>query len=249
MPNLEEGFMVTGLAKNPADSPISLQPGRTEQFVELGVFLFLIVPSMVLSFFAVKQGSLGFGLVAVATICRDLALVSLILFFLWRNGEAVAQLGWTFAYGRQEVFLGIALFVPFTFCAGLLERALLAGGLSVPSTPLPALTPARDMTDLILAVVLVVIVAVTEETIFRGYLMLRLQAVTASPAAAVVLSAVIFSLGHGYEGSAGVVTVGVMGAVFALIYLWRGSLVAPTVMHFLQDFIGIVMLPLAGVTK
>jgi membrane protease YdiL (CAAX protease family) len=223
-------------------------PGRGEQCVEVLVFLFLIAPSMVLSFFAVKQGSLGFGLVAVATICRDLALVSLILFFLWRNGEPVAGLGWTLDHGWQEFFLGVALFVPFTFCAALLERSLLARGFSAPSTPLPALTPARDMTELVLAVVLVVIVAVAEETIFRGYLMLRVQGVTASPAAAVVSSAVIFSLGHGYEGSAGVVTVGVMGAVFALVYLWRKSLVAPMVMHFLQDFIGIVLLPLLGVT-
>jgi membrane protease YdiL (CAAX protease family) len=63
---------------------------------------------------------------------------------------------------------------------------------------------------------------------------------------AVVLSAVIFSLGHGYEGLAGVVTVGVMGLVFALIYLWRRSLVTPIVMHFLQDFISVVLLPLLG---
>jgi membrane protease YdiL (CAAX protease family) len=223
--------------------------GRTEQIVELVVFLFLIVPSMVLSFFAVKQGSLGFVIVAVATILRDLGLVSLILFFVWRNGEPVAAMGWTFKHGRQDILLGVGLFVPFFFSADLLERALLAVGFSVPSTPLPSLTPARDTTELLLAVVLVVIVAVAEETIFRGYLMLRLQAVTASPAVAVVLSAVIFSLGHGYEGSAGVVTVGVMGAVFALVYLWRKSLVAPMVMHFLQDFIGIVMLPLLGVTK
>ena len=54
----------------------------------------------------------------------------------------------------------------------------------------------------------------------------------------------IFSLGHGYEGSAGLVTAGVMGGVFAVIYLWRGSLVAPIVMHFLQDFLSIVLLPL-----
>jgi membrane protease YdiL (CAAX protease family) len=58
---------------------------------------------------------------------------------------------------------------------------------------------------------------------------------------------VIFSLGHGYEGSAGVITVGFMGLVFALVYLWRGSLVAPMVMHFLQDFIGIVLSPLLGI--
>ena len=42
------------------------------------------------------------------------------------------------------------------------------------------------------------------------------------------------------------VTVGTMGLVFAVIYLWRQSLVAPMVMHFLQDFIGIVLAPLLG---
>jgi hypothetical protein len=71
-----------------------------------------------------------------------------------------------------------------------------------------------------------------------------LNAVTGSPLAAALLSAAIFSLGHGYEGSAGVITVGVMGLVFGFVYLWRQSLVAPIVMHFLQDFIGIVLVPL-----
>jgi len=58
-----------------------------------------------------------------------------------------------------------------------------------------------------------------------------------------LVSAVVFSLGHGYEGSAGVGTVGIMGAVFAVIYLWRGSIVAPVIIHFLQDFIGILVAP------
>ena len=98
-----------------------------------------------------------------------------------------------------------------------------------------------------MASLLVIVVAIAEETMFRGYLILRLKAVTASPAAAVVLSAVIFALGHGYEGTAGVVTVGVMGLVFALIYLWRKSLIAPIVMHFLQDFISIILLPVLGI--
>ena len=62
-----------------------------------------------------------------------------------------------------------------------------------------------------------------------------------------LLSSVIFSLRHGYEGSAGLAPIGVMGAVFAVIYLWRRSLVAPIVMRFLQDFLSIVLLPLLGV--
>lgn len=64
--------------------------------------------------------------------------------------------------------------------------------------------------------------------------------------AALLLSAVVFSLGHGYEGTAGLVTVGFMGLIFALVFKWRGSLVASMVMHFLQDFTVIVLLPLLG---
>ena len=71
----------------------SQQPDRKEQFLELSAFLFLIVPSMALSFFAIKQGSLSFSLSAVATIFRDLSLVSLILFFLWRNRESLRTIG------------------------------------------------------------------------------------------------------------------------------------------------------------
>lgn len=189
---------------------------------------------------------MSFGLTAVATILRDLALVSLILFFIWRNSEPIRLIGWTFKNGWKDIALGIVLFIPVFFGAGFLDSVLQAAGLSAPLTPQPSFLAARGLAEFLLAFVLVVVVALAEETIFRGYLILRFQALTASPAVAVVLSAATFSLGHGYEGSAGVVTVGVMGAVFALVYIWRGSLVAPIVMHFLQDFIGIVLLPLLG---
>jgi membrane protease YdiL (CAAX protease family) len=127
---------------------------------------------------------------------------------------------------------------------GLLERSLHRIGLSQPSTPLPRFLSAHGLAEVVLATVLVTVVAISEETIFRGYLILRLSAVTHSTVAAVLLSSVIFSLGHGYEGSAGAVSVGVMGFVFAVVYLWRGSLLAPMVMHFLQDFVGMAVAPL-----
>lgn len=223
------------------------RPGRREQLIEVFVFLFLIVPSMALSFLAVKQGSLSFVLVAYSTMLRDLALVSLVLFFVWRNGESVRSIGWSAGSGWQEVALGVGLFIPFFYAAGLVEKALLSAGFSSPSTPLPSFLAARDVGQFVLASILVVVVAITEETIFRGYLILRFSSVTRSPAAAVLLSAAVFSLGHGYEGTAGVITVAFMGIIFALVYLWRQSLVAPMVMHFLQDFIGIVLVPLFGI--
>ena len=187
---------------------------------------------MVLSFFAINQGGLSFSLSAVATILRDLSLVSLILFFLWRNREPLRSIGWNFTNFWQEFILGVILFFPFFYASGKLEDALHAAGLSIPSTPLPAFLSPRGSVEILLAFFLVAVVAIAEETIFRGYLILRFRAMMNNPAA-LLLSAVVFSLGHGYEGTAGLVTVGFMGLIFALVFKWRGSLVAPMVMHFL----------------
>jgi uncharacterized protein len=224
-----------------------MQPSRRVQSTELAVFLLLIAPSLVFSFFVVKEGSLGFVPTAFATILRDLGLVCLILFFVWRSGEPVVDIGWTPRNWLREILLGALLFVPFFYGAAVVGSGLTYIGLSSPKTPLPSLVPGRSLSQSVLAFVLVAIVALAEETIFRGYLILRLRAVSGSSLAAVLLSAVIFSFGHGYEGSAGVVTVGIMGLAFALVYVWRQSLVAPIVMHFLQDFVVILLLPLLRV--
>ena len=219
---------------------------RREQFWEVLVFLFLILPSMVLSFFVIKPGNLSFALTAYSTLLRDLGLVSLIFFYLWRNREPRSRIGWNFQRLGREAALGVALFVPFFFFTDLLETLLLSAGFSTPAKPLPSFSSIHGEGELGLAVLLVIVVALAEETIFRGYLILRLKSITGSSMIAILLSSAIFSLGHGYEGSAGVLTVGAMGLIFALLYLWRQCLVAPMVLHFFQDFIGIVLAPLLG---
>jgi membrane protease YdiL (CAAX protease family) len=138
------------------------------ELVEVSVFLFLIVPSLVVSFFVVKQGGLGFVSVAFATIARDLALVALVLYFLWRNCEPLRWIGWTLKLAWTEILLGLGLFIPFFVGAGLLENALRALGFSSPSTPLPSYLVAKGLAEIVLATILVVVVAVAEETIFRG---------------------------------------------------------------------------------
>lgn len=219
-----------------------------EQLYEVAVFLFLIMPSMLLSFFVIRQGHLSFVLTAIFAILRDLALVSLILFFLWRNGESLGRLGWNFKNGWKDVALGFVLFLPIFFAANFLEQALQAAGLSTPGKTLPTFLEVSGGVQVVLAFILVVTVAIAEETIFRGYLLLRFRGIHLWPYWSALLSSMIFALGHGYEGTSGAVTVGVLGLVFALIYLWRQSLVAPIVMHFLQDFVGIVLAPLLGLT-
>ena len=219
-------------------------PLRRVQAVEILVFLLLILPSLAFSFFAIKQGRVGFTLTAIATVFRDMALVGLVAYFLWRNGESVASIGWRARDVWTEIWIGAALFIPAFFVIGGLESLLKSLGFSTPATPRPAYLEVTGRAEILLALVLVVVVAVAEETIFRGYLLLRFEGVGIRPSASVLLSAAIFALGHGYEGTAGVASVAVLGLVYATVYLWRRSLVAPITMHFLQDFLGLVLLPL-----
>jgi membrane protease YdiL (CAAX protease family) len=227
----------------------SLQLGqrdRSERLLELLVFVFLILPSLVLSLITVgSSGGEGpsFAVGGTAIMFRDLALVSLVLFFVWRNHEPRKWIGWVARHPWREAVLGLALFVPMFFAAQFVENLARAAGLSPGPVTMPSVLEPHGVGELVMAAIMVIVVAVSEETIFRGYMILRFNQVTGSRAAAVVLSSFIFSLGHGYEGSAGLVTVGFMGLVFAVVFLWRKSLVAPIVMHFVQDFIGVVLLP------
>ena len=223
-------------------------PSRKVQAVEVGVFLLLIVPSMALSFVAGKEQDLRFTQIAVASILNDLALLSLVLYFVWRNHEPVQSIGWNFDRLGRDVTLGLILFVPVYLGGNALANLLHELGLSAPARQ-PSFLAVTGLRQVALSLAIVTVVAVVEETVFRGYLMLRFEAVGGSRGAAVIFSSLMFSLGHGYEGTAGAITVFVLGVIFALIYVWRRSLAAPMVIHFLTDFTSIVLPALLKVSQ
>ena len=219
------------------------QPARKVQTIELAVFLFLIVPNMAGSFFISSQTQVKFLFTALASIFNDLGLVSLVLYFIWRNREPVQQIGWTSRNLGREIAWGALIFIPVYYAANMLEAGLHQAGLSAPART-PSFLLANGSWNIVLAFFLVVVVAVAEETVFRGYLILRFKSATGRIGMAVLLSTAIFSIGHGYEGMAGILSVFFLGLVLAFVYLWRRSLVAPMVMHFLIDFTSIVVVAL-----
>lgn len=216
------------------------EPSRRVQMIEVAVFLFLIVPSMATSFLISDQHNLGFKTGATFSILNDLGLISLIFYFVWRNREPLHSIGLTRHHFPKEVFWGLVLFIPIMYGTNLLSSALQSAGFSAPAK-LPSFLVAKGHAGLMLAVVLVVVVAFVEETIFRGYLIRRFNSATRQPWLAVVLSAAVFSIGHGYEGTAGVISIFGLGVVLAVVYLWRKSLIAPMTIHFCIDFSSIVL--------
>lgn len=75
---------------------------------------------------------------------------------------------------------------------------------------------------------------ICEEVLYRGYLIWYLATWMPVLAAAAVAS-VIFGFGHAYQGPKGVLGVALFGAVLSAAYLISGSLLVPTIVHFLVD--------------
>jgi membrane protease YdiL (CAAX protease family) len=79
--------------------------------------------------------------------------------------------------------------------------------------------------------------AACEETLYRGFLLAVAVAVAPElgPWRLVLVSALAFAVAHTYQGVAGMLTAGVLGAGFAVLFLGSGSLLLPVLYHALID--------------
>lgn len=115
---------------------------------------------------------------------------------------------------------------------GNLEAARKALGFMIPGTRL----------ELALWVGLSATAGFCEEVIFRGYLQRQFAALTQNAYAGILLSAVVFGCGHGYEGPKRMLLIAVYGAMFGVLAHFRKSLVPGMIAHAWHDgFSGIVL--------
>jgi membrane protease YdiL (CAAX protease family) len=93
-----------------------------------------------------------------------------------------------------------------------------------------------------------VFAGVYEEILFRGFVLGRLRVVfgrlapRARDALAVLVSAALFALGHGYQGGLGLAQTFAAGVVLAALTVWRGTLWSAIVAHVAIDAFGLVAL-------
>ncbi len=81
-----------------------------------------------------------------------------------------------------------------------------------------------------------------EEVVFRGYFQKQFQALTGSAAVAVLAQAVVFGVGHAYQGFKQVVVITMLGLLYGLLAAWRKTLRPGILAHAWSDvFSGILM--------
>lgn len=104
-----------------------------------------------------------------------------------------------------------------------------------------ALAP-RNSAEILLWIVLSLSAGFCEEFIFRGYFFRQFSSPIHRIWLGVLLSSLLFGLGHGYEGAAGMIAITAYGALFCGLALLRNSLRPGMIAHAWHDiFTGILL--------
>jgi membrane protease YdiL (CAAX protease family) len=159
--------------------------------------------------------------------------------------------------GLYAVDVGLVLWRPLEDLAPFLVAALVlalllwlvlhrlkAGGTTVVvGAALLALWP-RTRAERRMFVAVAATAAVCEELLYRGFLLAVVEIVLPGvpPWPALFVAAALFGFAHLYQGAAGVVVTGLMGAIVGAIYIATGSLLVPVVLHLLLD-LRLLLLP------
>jgi membrane protease YdiL (CAAX protease family) len=177
-------------------------------------------------------GQLSLAFVLVLSLTDTLLLVGLMVALTRAHGEDVAEL-WL---GRRRV-LSEALYgaqlIPVVFLVVVVAlnvlRVVAPWLHNVPTNPLEQLagTPGQAV---VFGVVAIVAGGVREE-MQRAFLLRRFERHLGGAYVGVVLLSLGFGLGHIVQGWDAVITTGLLGAFWALLYLRRRSTVAPLVSH------------------
>jgi membrane protease YdiL (CAAX protease family) len=180
-----------------------------------------------------ESGQLALPYVVTVTLTDTALLVVLMTFFSRKHGESLSSLWLGPRPVTTEAFYGLAL-VPLIFM--MVVILLNAMRMAAPSlhnvevNPLEQLATGGAGQALLFGAVVIIAGGVREELV-RAFLLRRFERHLGGAAVGVVVLSVAFGLGHFDQGWDAVITTGMLGAFWALVYLRRRSSIAPIVSH------------------
>lgn len=168
-------------------------------------------------------------------------LLALLAAVIVLTGVPLADLGITADDPIADLLVGVGLGVVL---AGLNEGLqLLLDRLSVPydESLRRLLAPASAGQWVLLIIVVLPIVAVFEELLFRGALIGGLAVgLSVSPWLLALVSSALFAIGHGLQGVGGLLAAGALGLALAGAFVTTGSLTVVIVAHYLVNLLEFV---------
>ena len=147
--------------------------------------------------------------------------------------------------GRWESVEDFLIDIGIAIGYWLVAIAVLAGlGYLMGLTKGPQAGEAKKLADMLapdsppalaMFILLSTVAGFVEEIIFRGYLLKQFAALTGNIYAGLIIQAIFFGAGHGYEGARRMLLIAVYGTMFGLLTVWRKSLRPGMMAHTLHD--------------
>ncbi len=182
--------------------------------------------------------SVGMGMGAL-TACALMMLIA---------RRKPASIGWTARSLPLNVGLGIASTI------ALYAALFLPLGLAFPQLAEHSETTQKTIEQTFPPIglggtaLLLTFVALWEEVIFRGFVLTRLQAILRRWWLTIPVASVIFGAIHAYEGWLAMTMITILALVMGILFVWRRSLVAPMVLHWLHNMVTLLVLRMISTT-
>ena len=179
-----------------------------------------------------EAGQLSLRFVLALSVADTVLLLGLMVVLTRAHGARVADLWLGSRPPRGEALHGLLL-IPavFVLVVVLLNvMRIMAPSLhNVPTNPLGQIvdTPA----EAILFGLVAIVAGGVREELQRAFLLQRFEQHLGGARVGVVVLSIGFGLGHSVQGWDAVITTGLLGAIWAIVYLRRRGTVAPIVSH------------------
>jgi len=241
----------------PATPAPGLARGQQRTIAAIEILLCSSLPTQVL--IAGALGALGLSpqtpaeqlslpFVLTLSLADSTLLIVLMVVLMRAHGDSPWRLWRGHRRLGTEVSLGLAL-VPITVVfVGLLLRALQERAPwlhNVPTNPLETLA-AGGPTEAAMMGVIAIVAGGLREELQRAFLLQRFERHLGGAAVGVVVLSTAFGLGHAMQGWDAAVATGLLGAFWAVVYLWRRSSVAPIVSHAGFNSIEVLRIAIGG---
>lgn len=208
--------------------------GRPGLWLTSTVGLLLALGGIALPFGTWDHASASIGHMVANELVYAGLVAAVLGYVAWIERRPLTSIGFK-TPGRRDILAALA--------AGIVLIALLA---AIYLVVFPALhwDETQQLQKLLvvpfwLRFIAVLRAAVSEEILFRGYAIERVQELTGSRVAAGVFTWAIFTVEHvSYWGWHHLLVAGAGGAVLTLIYLWRRNLWSNMLAHFMVDAAG-----------
>lgn len=221
-------------------------PVKNLRALEFGlVFLIVFAPLLVVSIYTVATGShLGgstpgnaFTFTGILTELGSLALLSYVLF---RQGRDLRSLGFGFSWKDIPRSLLVIVLAYLAFLAWWFAIVLIYRNLGRPLNSAPQNVEFMSSLLSISGVLFVLLNPFFEELIVRAYVISEVQFFTGSSVLAILVSVVIQSSYHLYQGVVPALLTTSLFTVFSLYYVRTRRITPVIIAHMFFDFVALV---------